>query len=207
MGQTIIEKILASHADGPARPGEILDVTIDVRAARDFGGANVIRNLEEAGLAVDDPARTLFTFDCNPGGSDQGYAANQQLCRSFARRTGVGLRDIDMGIGTHLALEDGLVGPGSTFVSTDSHANIMGAVGAFGQGMGDQDIAAAWAHGKVWFKVPPTKRIVLRGEPGPAATAKDLTLKMVSVLGASGLLGCAAEVQGEIVDRDRKSVV
>jgi 3-isopropylmalate/(R)-2-methylmalate dehydratase large subunit len=201
VGQTIIEKILASHADGPARPGEILDVTIDVRAARDFGGANVIRNLEEAGLAVDDPSRTLFTFDCNPGGSDQGYAANQQLCRSFARRTGVGLRDIDKGIGTHLALEDGLVGPGSTFVSTDSHANIMGAVGAFGQGMGDQDIAAAWAHGKIWFKVPPTRKIVLVGRPGPAATAKDLTLRLAAELGASGLLGCAAEIHGELVEK------
>ena len=88
------------------------------------------------------------------------------------RRTGVGLRDIDKGIGTHLAIEDGLVGPGTTFVSTDSHANIMGAVGAFGQGMGDQDIAAAWAHGKVWFKVPPSVRIVLTGKPSAAASAK-----------------------------------
>jgi 3-isopropylmalate dehydratase small subunit len=99
-----------------------------------------------------------------------------------------------------VAIEDGLVGPGATFVSTDSHANIMGAVGAFGQGMGDQDIAAAWAHGKVWFKVPPTKKIILKGRPGPAATAKDITLKMAAELGAAGLLGCAAEVYGDYVD-------
>jgi homoaconitate hydratase family protein/3-isopropylmalate dehydratase small subunit len=200
VGQTLIEKIIASHAEGPVRPGEIVDVEIDVRAARDFGGANVVKNLQAAGLAVDDPARTVFTFDCNPGGSDQGYAANQQFCRTYARETGVALRDVDQGIGTHVAIDDGLVGPGSTFVSTDSHANIMGAVGAFGQGMGDQDIAAAWAHGKVWFKVPPTKKIVLRGQPGPHATAKDITLKMAAELGAAGLLGCAAEVDGEVVD-------
>ncbi len=201
MGQTLIEKILTLHGSGPARPGEIVDVEIDVRAARDFGGANVVKNLQAAGLTVADPEKTVFTFDCNPGGSDQGYAANQQLCRTFARETGVAVRDIDKGIGTHIAIEDGLVGPGTTFVSTDSHANIMGAVGAFGQGMGDQDIAAAWAHGKVWFKVPRTKKIVLIGEPGPAATAKDITLKMAAVLGASGLLGCAAEVYGDIVDK------
>jgi 3-isopropylmalate/(R)-2-methylmalate dehydratase large subunit len=200
MGQTLIEKILSNHSETQARAGEIVDVAIDVRAARDFGGANVVKNLETAGLAVDDPAKTIFTFDCNPGGSDQGYAANQQLCRTFARDTGVALRDIDKGIGTHVAIEEGLVGPGTTFVSTDSHANIMGAVGAFGQGMGDQDIAAAWAHGKVWFKVPPTKKVVLRGRPGPAATAKDITLKMAAELGAAGLLGCAAEVYGDFVD-------
>ena len=201
MGQTIIEKILSRHAQGPVTPGEIADVEIDVRAARDFGGASVVKNLQAAGLPVADPAKTIFTFDCNPGGSDQGYAANQQLCRTFARDTGVVLRDIDRGIGTHIAIEDGLVGPGTTFVSTDSHANIMGAVGAFGQGMGDQDIAAAWAHGKVWFKVPRTKKIILTGQPGPAATAKDITLKMAAELGAAGLLGCAAEVYGDIVEK------
>lgn len=200
MGQTIIEKIISRHSDHDVVPGEIADVEIDVRAARDFGGANVVKNLESAGLSVADPAKTVFTFDCNPGGSDQGYAANQQLCRTYARETGVALRDIDQGIGTHVAIDDGLVGPGTTFVSTDSHANIMGAVGAFGQGMGDQDIAAAWAHGKVWFKVPPTKKIILKGHPGPAATAKDITLKMAAELGAAGLLGCAAEVYGDAVD-------
>ncbi len=199
VGRTLIEKIIARHGGHDVRPGAIVDVTIDVRAARDFGGANVVKNLRRAGLTVADPERTLFTFDCNPGGSDQGYAANQQLCRTYARETGVLLRDIDKGIGTHIAIEDGLVGPGATFVSTDSHANIMGAVGAFGQGMGDQDIAAAWAHGKVWFKVPPTRRIVLAGRPGPAATAKDIALAMARQLGAAGLLGCAAEVTGDIV--------
>ncbi len=200
MGQTLIEKIIASHAGRTVVPGEIVDVGIDVRAARDFGGANVVQHLEKHGLTVADPACTLFTFDCNPGGSDQGYAANQHKCRLFARARGVGLRDITEGIGTHLAIEEGLAGPGSTFVSTDSHANILGAVGAFGQGMGDQDIAAAWADGKVWFKVPPTLKVVLKGTPGPQATPKDLALAMARRLGANGLLGCAAELSGPAVE-------
>ena len=37
-----------------------------------------------------DPAsRTSFTFDCNPTGSDQKYAANQQACRTYAREHGI----------------------------------------------------------------------------------------------------------------------
>jgi len=200
VGSTLIEKIISKHAGRTVAPGEIADVAIDVRAARDFGGANVVKNLQDRGLAVADPDKTLFTFDCNPGGSDQGYAANQHHCRLYAREHGVGLRDITQGIGTHIAIEDGLVGPGSTFVSTDSHANIMGSVGAFGQGMGDQDIAAAWATGKVWFKVPPTKKVVLRGSPSPTATAKDIVLAMARQLGANGLLGCAAEITGPITE-------
>ena len=200
MGSTLIEKIISNHAGKIVSPGQIVDMTVDVRAARDFGGANVVRNLRRNNLEVDDPDRTLFTFDCNPGGSDQGYAANQHYCRTFAREQGIGLRDITQGIGTHLAIEEGLVGPGATFVSTDSHANIMGAVGAFGQGMGDQDIAAAWASGKVWFKVPPSVRVVLRGRPNCTATAKDLVLAMARRLGANGLLGYAAEIGGEAAD-------
>jgi len=197
---TLIEKIISRHADHDVVPGEIVDVEIDVRAARDFGGANVVKNLQNAGLAVADPAKTVFTFDCNPGGSDQGYAANQQFCRVYAEDHGIGVRDITQGIGTHIAIEDALVGPGETFVSTDSHANIMGAVGAFGQGMGDQDIAAAWASGKVWFKVPPTVKVILKGQPGPLATGKDIVLAMARQLGAGGLLGCAAEIYGDCVD-------
>lgn len=201
MGKTLIEKIIGSHAGQQVQPGDIVDVTIDVRAARDFGGANVVKNLREHALPVVDPSRTVFTFDCNPTGSDQKYAANQHLCRQFAREWGIPVYDIDAGIGTHLAIDEGLVVPGSTFVSTDSHANILGAIGAFGQGMGDVDIAQAFAFGKVWFKVPPSVKVILRGRPSPRATAKDLTLALLRHFGANGLLGYAAEIYGEVADR------
>ena len=201
MGKTIIEKILGAHSGKEVTPGEIVDISIDVRIARDFGGANVVKNIRENGLGIDDPSKTFFTFDCNPGGSDQKYAANQQICRVFAREHGIRVYDIDKGIGTHLAIDEGLVVPGSTLVSTDSHANILGAIGAFGQGMGDIDTAHAWAFGRVWFKVPPSLKIVLTGTPGPKAGPKDLVLAALRRLGANTLLGYAAEFYGEAVDR------
>jgi len=68
----LIEKILANHSKVDSiKPGQIIDVEIDARAARDFGGANVVKNLIENGLEPDDVSKTFFTFDCNPGGSDQ----------------------------------------------------------------------------------------------------------------------------------------
>ena len=200
MSETIIEKILARHAGRPVRPGDIVDIVIDARVARDFGGANVVKNLKEHRLPVEDVSKTFFTFDCNPGGSDQKYAANQHLCRLFARERGVSLFDVDAGIGTHIAIEEGLVVPGGTLVSTDSHANILGAVGAFGQGMGDQDIAAAWAFGRVWFKVPESVKIVLNGTPPAGTTPKDIALRLLREFGAAGLLGMSAELHGEAVD-------
>jgi len=200
MGKTMIEKILGAHADREVAPGSIVDVEIDVRVARDFGGANVVKNIQAAGMNVADPEKTFFTFDCNPGGSDQKYATNQQLCRVFAREQGMRVYDIDAGIGTHIAIDEGLAVPGATLVSTDSHANILGAIGAFGQGMGDVDIAHAFVHGRVWFKVPPTLKVVFRGTPSPRAMPKDVTLAALRVLGANGLLGFAAEFYGPAIE-------
>jgi homoaconitate hydratase family protein/3-isopropylmalate dehydratase small subunit len=197
----IIEKILAQHSlQKSVAAGDIVNVSIDCRAARDFGGANVVKHLLANGLKVHDPKKTFFTFDCNPGGSDQKYAANQHLCRQFARENGIVVYDVNAGIGTHNAIELGLAYPGSTFLSTDSHANIMGAIGAFGQGMGDQDIAAAWAHGEVWFKVPESIRLNFTGELPPKVSAKDFTLNLLNRFGANTLLAYSVELYGQCID-------
>lgn len=198
---TLIEKIIANHSGQESvKPGDIVDVAIDARVARDFGGANVVKNLIDNKLGLDDPSKTFFTFDCNPGGSDQKYAANQHYCRMFARDNGIVVYDIDSGIGTHTAIDKGLIQPGGTFVSTDSHANIMGAIGAFGQGMGDQDIAAVWANGKAWFKVPETIKIKFRGVRPDNISAKDITLNLLKYFGANILLGKAVELYGDAVE-------
>ncbi len=201
MSMTMIEKILSDHSDGKRkRPGETADVRIDVRAARDFGGAGVIRNLEEYSHGIHDAENTFFTFDCNPSGSDQKYAANQQLCRLYARENGIRVFDIDAGIGTHILIDEGIVVPGYTAVSTDSHANIFGAIGAFGQGMGDLDIAAAWASGKVWFRVPSSVKLVLNGIRPPNVSAKDIALNLLAAFGTCTLSGMSVEVYGEAAE-------
>ncbi len=198
----MLEKILSAHSGSAyVKPGDIVDIEIDVRAARDFGGANVVKHLRDYGLDVADPARTCFTFDCNPTGSDQKYAVNQHICRTFARERGLKIFDIDKGIGTHLMIDEGIAYPGATVVSTDSHANILGAIGAFGQGMGDMDIAAAWSKGKVWFKVPESVRINLTGKLSPGISSKDIVLNLLGIFRANSLLGLSVELYGEIVDR------
>ena len=202
MGMTLLEKILVSHSGlSELNPGDIVDVEIDARAARDFGGANVVKNLRDYRLQIDDPARTLFTFDCNPTGSDQKYAVNQHICRLFAREEGIRIYDIDAGIGTHILIEKGFVYPGATAVSTDSHANILGAIGAFGQGMGDMDIAAAWYNGKIWFKVPPSVKLNFTGELPENISSKDIVLNLLSIFGANSLLGYSIEIYGKAVER------
>lgn len=198
----LIEKIIAKHTNrAKISAGDIVDIKIDARCARDFAGANVVKNLQNNNLDIDDEEKTYFTFDCNPGGSDQKYAANQHFCRLFAREKNINLYDVNNGIGTHLAIDHGFSFPGGTFVSTDSHANIQGAIGAFGQGMGDKDIAAIFAKGYTWFKVPKSVKLNFIGEKPKNVSAKDIVLNLLSIFGANTLLGYSVEVYGPAIDK------
>jgi 3-isopropylmalate/(R)-2-methylmalate dehydratase large subunit len=202
MGKTIIEKIIQAHSDEPVEAGKIVWMRLDARTARDFGGANVVKNYRAhyGEAPVDDADKTFFTFDLVTPANNIPYAVNQQICRDWAKAQGVRVFDVDMGIGSHVALERGLTWPGATFVGTDSHLNILGAIGAFGQGMGDQDIAFAFKAGKTWFEVPQSMKVTVKGELRPPCTAKDLTLACLGRLGASGALGQAVEFTGPAIE-------
>jgi len=200
--QTIIEKIIQQHSSEAAIPGRIVWMDLDVRTARDFAGANVVQNyLREYGdTPVADVGKTFFTFDCVVPANNIPYANNQHICRQWARKQGVQVYDVNAGIGSHVAIEQGLALPAGTFVGTDSHLNILGAVGCFGQGMGDQDIAFAFRAGRTWFEVPPTMKITIKGDLPETCTARDLTLAVLGNLGSSGALGRSVEFAGPAIE-------
>ncbi len=202
-GKTIIEKILSTHAGKDVKALDVAWIDIDIRSARDFGGANVVKNLRAnfEPPYVDNIERTFFTFDCNVPARDTGYAENQQVCRLFARETGVRVFDVLAGIGSHVNIEQGAAKPGSIVVGTDSHLNILGCVGCFGQGMGDKDIAYIFATGRTWFEVPETMKIVLEGSFEFPVTAKDVTLEVIRRLGSAGALGKVIEFEGPGAER------
>lgn len=199
--QTVIEKIISAHSGQQVHQGQIAWVELDVVSARDFGGASVVANFNEAfpGEPVGDSSRTRFTFDCNAPANTIGYAENQHICRLFAREHGIEVYDVNAGIGSHVMIEEGLALPGMTVIGTDSHLNILGAVGCFGQGMGDLDVAYAFRNVRTWFEVPPSVKITLKGNLIEGVSAKDLTLYLVGKFGASGLLGMSAELCGDAV--------
>ena len=203
MHKTMIEKILQNHSQDEVVPGSIAWIELDVRSARDFAGANVVQNFEKnfPGEKVADSKKTFFTFDCNVPANTIAYAENQHVCRNFAKKQDIKVYDVDAGIGSHVMLFEGLAYPGSTVVGTDSHLNIMGAVGCFGQGMGDSDIAFAFKTGKTWFEVPETMKITLKGTYKYPTTAKDLILFLLGKLGAAGALGICVELYGEMIDK------
>jgi 3-isopropylmalate/(R)-2-methylmalate dehydratase large subunit len=198
MGSTIIEKIIRAHTGDEVAPGRIVWLDLDVRSARDFGGPNVVKNYEReyAGLPLADPAKTFFTFDLCAPACTLRYADNQQVCRDFARKHGVHVFDVDSGIGTHVLMEEGLARAKGVVVGTDSHMNILGAVGCFGQGMGDVDITFAFRTGRTWFEVPESVRVAVKGNLNPLASAKDLTLFLLKELGTRKIALRSAEFYG-----------
>lgn len=202
MGKTIIEKIISAHSQEDARAGEIVWMDIDVRSARDFAGANVVKNYrrEYGSTPVDNASKTFFTFDLVAPAKTIKYAINQQVCRNFAQEQGIRVYDVDMGIGSHVLMEEGHAKPGATVVGTDSHMNIVSAVGAFGQGMGDVDIAFIFKTGKTWFEVPETIKVIVKGKLPPTVRAKDLVLKIIKELGTTTALGKAIEFYGEGIE-------
>ncbi len=202
MGRTLIEKIMSSHGGGDCGPGDVIWIDIDNRTARDFAGASVVGNLEKYGgdSPIAERSKTFFTFDCNVPANTIPYANNQQRIRIFARKHDLKVYDVDAGIGSHVVIEEKFARPGTTTVGTDSHLNIMGSVGAFGQGMGDVDIAYAFKTGKVWFEVPESVRVTLRGKPAEGTEAKDIALAMLKRFSGHELLGKSVEIYGPWVE-------
>lgn len=201
MGMTMIEKILANHsAYDVVRPGEIIDLHIDLRVARDVGGVHIVKQMQNNNLTVADPSKTFFTLDSNTIFTKNQHAEQLQICRAFARDHGIRVFELHEGIGSHLMIDKGLAVPGSTLLSTDPQANILGAIGALGQGMGEKDITNAFNKGMVWFRVPQSIKIRLQGTLNKDLSAKDLALNLFSIFGSNKLLSYAVELTGDVID-------
>jgi 3-isopropylmalate/(R)-2-methylmalate dehydratase large subunit len=201
MAHTVIEKIIQNHTRQKVSLGKIVWIELDIRTARDFGGPNVIKNFQrEYGEdPVENNQKTFFTFDLSVPACSLRYADSEQICRNFARKKGIKVYDVGEGIGSHVMIEKGHATSGTTLVGTDSHLNILGAVGCFGQGMGDVDIAFAFRTGRTWFEVPETVKVILEGEIKYPSSAKDLTLFILSQLGTKTAALKAVEFYGKTV--------
>jgi 3-isopropylmalate/(R)-2-methylmalate dehydratase large subunit len=200
---TIIEKIFSRAASKKVKPGEYVWAKLSLVAMRDFGGPNVIQEYEGnyKDQPIFNPEKVAITFDLHIPARSEKVAENQKTLRDFAQRQGARLFDVNTGVGQHVLLESGLVRPWDIIVGTDSHMNLLGAVGAAGFGMGTTDIAGAMYKGRLWFEVPVTIRIDVRGRFKNYVGAKDLILYVIKSLTTSGALNRAVEFSGETIDR------
>jgi len=202
-GKTIIEKILSKASGKDVFANDRVWAEVDLAVIRDFGGPNAVLEFDKFTNKgkVKNPDKIAITFDYQAPAKDMKVAQNQALCREFARRQGIkNLFDVNWGIGQHVLLEQGMIKPGSVVIGTDSHMNLLGAVGSFASGVGNTDIVAAWYSGKLWFRVPETIKVVFKGKCKEPVSAKDLTLKFIKEIGADRPNYKALEFVGEPIE-------
>ncbi|GAB6280081.1 MAG: aconitase/3-isopropylmalate dehydratase large subunit family protein [Thermovirga sp.] len=209
MGKTMIEKIMRRSSGKEVKVGERIWCNIDLSTARDFGGANCVLQFEEVTDKkgkVWDPDKIVFTFDLQAPSHSEKVSANQKIIREFAKQQGIKkVFDVNWGIGQHVMLENGLVKPGDVILGTDSHMNLLGAVGAFATGVGNTDIVASWFKGTNWFRVPETMKITVNGSFKKGVCMRDLLTHIVGTLGADGMFFMSVEFYGDTIEKSSLS--
>lgn len=200
MGRTLVEKIFTEHTGHDARAGDIVVSPVDFVFSHDGNRAQPTQTFRElGGDRVFDPSRVALFLDHAPNVHTTAVSELHNEMRSFARDQGVWLYDIGRGISHQVLPEEGHAMPGRIVVGSDSHTCTAGAFGLLATGVGSTDLAVAMMLGKLWFKVPPTRRIVLAGEPQRGVYAKDIVLAVLGELGADGATYQAVEYTGRAV--------
>lgn len=201
MGATLSEKILAAHAGVSAvRAGEVVVAAVDFAMLHDARAANALARIERIGASeLPFAPRTALVLD-HYSPPPNAEAANVHVAmRAFAEASGAVLYDVGDGICHQVLPEGGHFTCGDLVVGTDTHSTTYGAFNAFGTGVEGTDLAVVMRTGRLWFRVPETIRVELKGRLQPGVWAKDVTLAMLGRLGAEGANYRAIEYCGEAV--------
>ena len=204
MAQTVTEKILAAHAGrAEVRPGEIVMCKVDLAMANDVTAPPAVHAFEKMGVdRVWDRHKVALVASHFAPAKDIASAKLMTVMRRFALEQDIP-HHFEAGKGgiEHILLpEEALVLPGDIVIGADSHSCTYGALGCFSTGVGSTDLAAVWATGEIWLKVPETLRIDYSGRMGPWVVGKDLILSVISRIGDDGARYMAMEHTGTAVE-------
>jgi len=203
MGKTFAEKALA-RASGQAEVsvGQIVDACPDRVLSHDNTAA-IYRLFRQLGVErVRHPERLCITLDHAVPAPTTQHAQNHAEVRRFVREQGVRyFFEVGRGICHQVFSEEALVLPGMTILGSDSHTTHFGWLGAFGAGIGRSEVAAIWATGELWLRVPESMKVTVSGELPPWVTSKDFCLRLIGDLGQDGGLYRSVEFHGDGIGR------
>jgi len=199
----IIEKILA-NASGKREvsSGEIVEASIDVAMIHDLTGPLAIKSFHKIGAKkVWDNNKAVIILDHLVPASSVISAGLHKIVRNFAEEQNIeNFYDVGRGGVCHQVMpEKGHVRPGEVIVGADSHTCTYGAFGAFATGIGSTEMAAVFATGKLWFRVPEVIKVNVTGKFQNRVTAKDMTLNIVGKIGADGAIYKGLEFGGSTI--------
>lgn len=200
MGQTIVQKVMAKNSGKQnVEPGDVVSCKVDKVLIKDYThGYYAYLAFKEIGVDCKIAPNDIILADLG------AFVPEVTLdLHNWVKEMGVPAENIYRykGIFHYMALDNGHILPGMLYTCTDSHTPIGGALGAIGIGLGGTDVGSALATGELWFEVPETINVVLKGELKPHVTIKDVMLKMAADRGISWGLGKVIEFSGPLVKK------
>src|SRR2546425_3262353 len=163
-GLTISEKILAK-ASGKERvsPGDIVDGSVDLLYMHEMLAMALMPFNEIGTMKVWDPDKIVVTLDHWVPPPTPEIAKMHQTIRDFCKKQDIKrFHDVgDHGIIHQLIAERGYAHPWELVIGSDSHTNMVGAVGAFAAGIGPTGTAAVMAAGRLRLRGPLLKLVGL----------------------------------------------
>jgi len=197
---TTAEKILAKASEAKrVEPGEFVVANVDFVFAHDGTAPLMIDVIREFGVTTLKLAgkSALFIDHAAPSPSLQSSILHKKM-REFAARYGIKLFDVGEGVCHQVVMDYYLAQPGYVVVGADSHTTIHGATGAFAVGVGSTDAAFALTTGRLWFKVPETIKVTLKGKLELGVFSKDIALALLKELGTDGASYMTIEYHDEL---------
>jgi 3-isopropylmalate/(R)-2-methylmalate dehydratase large subunit len=166
------------------KAGDIAIANVDLAMAQDSTGPLAIKSLKEMRIdKLRDPSKVLLVIDHTFPAADEKVANLHAMMREFAADQGCMLVE---GSISHQHIQEYLASPGMIILGADSHTCQAGCVGAFATGIGSTEIAAVWASGRLWLRVPETIKVVLSGNLEKGVFARDLILDFIGKMGEDG---------------------
>lgn len=199
-GKTIAEKILSKHSGKDARAGQIVVADVDYVMVNDVTGPIAFREYDKLGTSTMFKDRMVLIPDHYVPAKDVDSAAQAMEMRKFAEKHQLpNYFEIGRsGVCHQLMVEEGFAAPGRLIVGADSHTCTYGALNALSTGIGSTEAAAVFATGKLWFKVPETIKVVVKGKFNKNVGGKDLILKIITDIGVDGANYKAFEFHGDV---------
>src|SRR2546425_6318468 len=161
-GHTITEKILARASRSEVvHPGQIVDGSVDLLYMHEMLAMALLPFNELGTLRGAPPSRIVVSLDHWVPPPTPEIAKMHQTIREFCRTQGIQrFHDVgDHGIVHQLIAERGYAQPWDLVIGSDSHTNMVGAVGAFAAGTGATGPAAALETGRLFPRRPDDPRV------------------------------------------------
>jgi aconitate hydratase len=192
----IIEKIISAHlVEGVCQPGAEVKIRIDQTLCQDATGTMAFLELEAIGVERVKTELSVQYVDHNTSQFGPENANDHLYLQSVCAAKGVLFSRAGNGICHQVHLERFGV-PGKTLLGADSHTPTGGGIGMLAIGAGGLDVALAMAGEPFKLTFPAVTGIRLTGALKPWVAAKDVILKVLSLLGSKGNVGTAVEYFG-----------